>query len=809
MADRQIPMQVNENPIDGSPETSLSHGLTDPEVTRLRDRFGFNEIPEEKKNQFLRFFSYFWGPIPWMIETAALLSAILSHWEDFGIILVLLLVNSGVGFFQERKAENAIDLLKQRLAPNALVLRNGAWKDIPARELVPGDIVHIRLGNIVPGDCRLLRGKYLLLDESALTGESLPVEKKAGDLAYSSSIVRQGEMDAVVIATGEITYFGKTTRLLQEKPPRSHFQRAVVRIGNYLILLAVTLVTLVSIVSVLRSEPILETLQFALILIVAAIPAALPAVMTVTLAVGAVVLARGEAIVSRLTSIEEMAGVDILCCDKTGTLTKNSLTIGGITTFTGVTEEEVIRVAALASRIESEDPIDLAILSKEAALTPEAAGTSAPEQIDFTPFDPVSKLSRATIRDSTSRAFEVVKGAPQAIAAVTRADVDISATVDHCTLAYAEKGYRSLGVARTEPDGMWHYLGVIAIFDPPREDSAAMVAQAQNLGIQVKMVTGDHIAIAREISGKLGLGKNIILQSAFVNGKGGDLRKQLEDADGFAQVFPESKFQIVKILQEGNHIVGMTGDGVNDAPALREADAGIAVAGATDAAKSAADIVLTKPGLSVIIDAIKESRAVFRRMENYAVYRIAETVRVLIFLSLSIIILGFYPITALMIVFLAILNDLPIMMIAYDHAPIGTKPVRWQMSRIFALSTILGTLGVVSSFILLLILKVYFGLDAGTIQTLIFLKLAVAGHMTIYLARTGQQHFWERPYPSLSLFGVTEVTQIGATVIAVYGIIILPVGWMYALLIWGYALAFFLLNDLAKVKLFRFIHPYS
>jgi H+-transporting ATPase len=612
-----------------------------------------------------------------------------------------------------------------------------------------------------------------------------------------------------VEAIGENTYFGRTTHLLQVKPPRSHFQKAVVRIGNYLILLAVILVTLVSIISVLRSEPVLETLQFALILIVAAIPAALPAVMTVTLAVGAVALAKGEAIVSRLTSIEEMAGVDILCCDKTGTLTQNILSIGGISTFSAVTEAEVIHAAALASRVESEDPIDLAILSKQSSLAPEDVRTGAPEQIDFTPFDPDSKLSQATIRDSTGRTYKVAKGAPQAITALTRADPDISAQVDHCTLAYAEKGYRSLGAARTGPDGSWHYLGMIAIFDPPREDSAAMVAQAKELGVQVKMVTGDHIAIAREISGQLGLGKNIIPQSAFIGSTRADLKRQLEDADGFAQVFPESKFQIVKILQEGNHIVGMTGDGVNDAPALREADAGIAVAGATDAAKSAADIVLTRPGLSVIIDAIRESRAVFRRMENYAVYRIAETVRVLIFLSLSIILLGFYPITTLMIVFLAILNDLPIMMIAYDRAPLGTVPVRWQMSSIFALSTILGALGVVSSFLLLLILRNYFGIDDGTIQTLIFLKLAVAGHLTIYLARTGQKHFWERPYPSLSLFATTESTQVVATVLAVYGVIILPIGWLYALLIWVYALAFFLVNDLVKVKLFRFFHPYT
>jgi H+-transporting ATPase len=791
--------------VRGSPPDSHLSGLSERDVDRLREQYGTNEIAEEEKNRFLQFFTYFWGPIPWMIETAAVLSAILSHWEDFGIILVLLLINSGVGFFQERKAENAIDLLKRRLAPSALVLRNGEWKDIPARELVPGDIIHIRLGNIVPADSRLLRGKYLLLDESALTGESLPVEKKAEDLAYSSSIVRQGEMDARVEATGESTYFGRTTLLLKAKPPRSHFQRAVVRIGNYLILLAVVLVALVSSISILRSAPILETLQYALILTVAAIPAALPAVMTVTLAVGAMVLAKGEAIVSRLTSIEEMAGVDILCCDKTGTLTQNRLSIGGVTAFSGVAEEDVIRAAALASRVESEDPIDLAILSKREALSLETGGF---EQIDFVPFDPDSKLSRATIRDPDGRIFEVAKGAPQAIAALTRTGPDISKQIDRCTLLYAEKGYRSLGVAHTGTDGAWQYLGIIGIFDPPRDDSAAMVEQARNLGVEVKMVTGDHIAIAKEISKQLGLGQNIIPQSAFLDGNRTNV-SQLEEADGFAQVFPESKFQIVKILQEGNHIVGMTGDGVNDAPALREADAGIAVTGATDAAKSAADIVLTRPGLSVIIDAIRESRAVFRRMENYAVYRIAETVRVLIFLTLSIILLNFYPITALMIVFLAILNDLPIMMIAYDHAPVGTVPVRWQMSSIFALSTILGVLGVVSSFLLLLILRNYLGIDDGTIQTLIFLKLAVAGHLTIYLARTGQKHFWERPYPSLSLFATTESTQVVATVLAVYGVIILPIGWPYALLVWGYALAFFLINDIVKVRLFRIFHPYT
>ena len=373
-----------------------------------------------------------------------------------------------------------------------------------------------------------------------------------------------------------------------------------------------------------------------------------------------------------------------------------------------------------------------------------------------------------------------------------------------------ERVPRSRGSADRQYRGTWQYLGLIGLFDPPRGDSAATITEAKKLGVNVKMVTGDHIAIAKEIATKVGLGQNIIPRTALIAGDGETVpRKQLEAADGFAQVLPEDKFRVVKILQGGDHIVGMTGDGVNDAPALREADAGIAVAGATDAAKSAADIVLTKPGLSVIIDAIERSREIFRRMENYAVYRIAETVRVLIFLTLCIVLLNFYPVTALMLVVLAILNDLPIMMIAFDNAPVAGKPVRWQMNRILTLATILGILGVVSSFILLWVAREYFHLDPGVIQTLIFLKLAVAGHMTIYLARTGQQHFWERPLPAFALFGTAEITQVAATLIAIFGVFMTPIGWSLALIVWGYALGWFLINDQIKVWLFRKIHPYS
>ncbi|OPY32852.1 MAG: Copper-exporting P-type ATPase B [Methanoregula sp. PtaU1.Bin006] len=798
-----------ENVVAAGEGINPAGGLSTQEVAALREQYGFNDLPEEKKHPFLKFLGYFWGPIPWMIEIAAILSAYIAHWDDFTIIVLLLLINAFVGFFQERKAENAIELLKQRLAPSARVLRDGKWTDLPARELVPGDRVHVRLGNIVPADLQLVTGTYLLLDESALTGESLPVEKKGGDKAYSGSIVRQGEMDAVVARTGSATFFGKTTRLLQAKPPRSHFQQAVVKIGNYLILLAVVLVGTVFAVALFRSESIAGTLQFALVLVVAAIPAALPAVLTVTLAVGAMALAKKEAIVSRLTAIEEMAGMDILCSDKTGTITQNSISVGGVRAFAGIAETDVIAAAALASSRESNDPIDRAILARSDEHAGKTKAFGSATQTRFTPFDPVSKFSKASVTNTEGEKYEVAKGAPQAIAALAGTGSTDAAVLDGWITDYAKKGFRTLGVAKTGGSGHWEYLGVIGLFDPPREDSGATIAEAQRHGIRVRMVTGDHVAIAQEIAGRVGLGTNILPQSAFVKGDGPEALAQLEQADGFAQVFPENKFHIVRILQDGGHIVGMTGDGVNDAPALREADSGIAVAGATDAAKSAADIVLTKPGLSVIIDAIEQSRQIFRRMENYAVYRIAETVRVLIFLTLCIVLLNFYPVTALMIVVLAILNDLPIMMIAYDNAPVATKPVRWKMDRVLLTASILGILGVVSSFLLLWIAREYYHLDAGMIQTLVFLKLAVAGHMTIYLARTGQQHFWERPLPSLALFGTSEITQVFATLIAIYGLFMTPVGWVPALIIWGYALVWFVINDQVKVRVFRRVHPYS
>lgn len=783
--------------------TNEKIGLSSSEATKRLQQYGPNEIEEKKRHVIIAFLRYFWGPIPWMIEAAAIISALIQHWEDLGIISLLLVVNAVVGFWQENKASNAIELLKQRLAIRARVLRDGKWADLPAKDLVPGDIIRVRLGNIIPADSKLISGEYLLVDESALTGESLPVEKHQSDVAYTSSIVRQGEMNCLVFATGMNTYFGRTTRLVEEASTRSHFQKAIVRIGDYLIAIAALLVSIIVVLGLFRQQGVFELLQFGLVLTVAAIPAALPAVLSVSMAVGAEALAKKEAIVSKLVAIEEMAGVDVLCADKTGTITKNELTVGELKPFGMHTEKDVILTATLASREEDKDPIDDTILAKARVLDGMPSLIASYKVISFKPFDPVSKRTEAKVQDSSRRSFQISKGAPQAILSLVQNRESIERDLTTSVNQFAAKGYRALGVARTDNQGNWQYLGLIALYDPPREDSAETIATAESMGMQVKMVTGDHIAIAEEVSRLVGLGTNIVTAASIIDKTDDEAEQIAERADGFAEVFPEHKYRIVDLLQKKQHIVCMTGDGVNDAPALKKADAGIAVAGATDAAKSAADVVLTKPGLSVIIDAVKESRKIFQRMTNYAIYRINETIRVLAFVTLSIIVFQFYPVTALMIVLLALLNDMPIMTIAYDNVKYSKSPEKWDMRTLLSIATFLGAIGVVSSFGLLYIGLVVLHLNSAVLQSFIYLKLSVAGHFALFVART-KGPFWSiRPAKPLLLAVI--LTQLTATIITVYGILLPAMGLSLALFVWGYAFASFLIQDFLKVRFFKFL----
>lgn len=781
--------------------TDLETGLSQAEVTHRLSEHGLNALAEKRTSLFTKFLSFFWGPIPWMIEVAAVLSAAVQRWEDFTIIVIMLLINAGVGFWEEFKADNAIAALKKTLALKAHVLRDSAWRDIAAQRLVPGDIILVRLGNIIPADVKLVEGEYLSVDQSALTGESLPVDKAVGDTAYSSSIAKMGEMKAMVTATGAETYFGRTAKLVESAGAASHFQRAVLRIGNFLILTTIGLVALILTVALFRHDPLVETILFALILTVAAIPVALPAVLSVTMAVGAVRLARMKAIVSRLVSIEEMAGMDILCSDKTGTLTKNELTLGEPVAITAKGAEEIILAAALASRAESPDAIDQAVMKG----LKNASALNDYDVLKFEPFDPVRKRADADISGKGGE-FRVAKGAPQAILDLVGADSALEAQVSEYTDTLAAKGYRTLGVARSNPDGKWQYLGLLPLFDPPRDDALQTIHRARAMGLDVRMVTGDHVAIAREIAGKLDLGTKIVAADEAFD-KDGQRRDgtKIETADGYAQVFPEHKFKIVQELQAHGHIVGMTGDGVNDAPALKQADVGIAVSGATDAARAAADLVLTDVGLSVITRAIEEARKIFERMNSYAVFRIAETIRVLLFMTLSILVFNFYPVTAVMIVLLAILNDFPIMMIAYDNAPVAERPVRWDMHRVLTLSIVLGVVGVIETFLLFWFVDDYLAIPRDVIQTIIFLKLLVAGHLTLYVARN-EGWFWERPWPNWKLLVTTETTQVIGTLAAVYGWSVTPIGWKYALAIWAYALIWIPIENAAKIYVFRMIH---
>lgn len=796
---KSIPMDKLQEELSSS-----SDGLTEEEAKKRLKKYGANEIKEKKSNILLKFLSYFWGPIPWMIEAAVILSAVAGHWPDFFIILLLLFANSLVGFFEEREAGNAIDALKAKLAVKARVKRDGKWGNPVSRELVPGDLIRLRLGDIVPADARLLGSDSLEVDQSALTGESLPINCGAGEAIFSGSIIRKGETEAIVYATGANTYFGKTAQLVQEAHTVSHFQKAILKIGNYLIVLAIILVAIIIAVAIYRGDPILTTLQFALVLTVAAIPVAMPTVLSVTMAVGARLLAKKQVIVSKLVAIEELAGVDILCADKTGTLTQNKLTLGEPFTVGDASSELVILYGALASRAENNDTIDLAVLDG----LKDKKSLEGYELLHFMPFDPVHKRTEATVNDKDGNEFKVTKGAPQVILGLSAKADELKPSVDKAVNEFATRGYRSLGVAKSDGNGEWQFIGVLPLFDPPREDAKSTIATALSMGVKIKMVTGDALAIAKETARKLGMGNHILDAVILGDSKkeeNPEVAKSIEEADGFAQVFPEHKFHIVDVLQKHSHIVGMTGDGVNDAPALKKADCGIAVSGATDAARSAADIVLMTPGLSVIIDAIKESRRIFQRMNSYAIYRISETLRVLLFMTLSILVFNFYPVTAVMIVMLALLNDGAILSIAFDNVHYKNQPEAWNMPMVLGVSTVLGIIGVVSAFGLFYLAERVFHLDRELIQTLMYLKLSVAGHLTIFLTRT-RGAFWTIR-PAKALWMAVIGTQIIATFIAVYGLFMTPLGWGWAAFIWGYALAWFLLNDRVKLLAYRLFDP--
>ncbi len=793
--------------------TDPKQGLTASEAASRLKKYGLNAIEEKKKSALTAFLSYFIGPIPWMIEAAAFMALLVKDFMDVAIILGLLLFNALLGFLEEHAASNALEALKKSLALKARVLREGQWEEIEAKFLVPGDVIHLYLGDVVPADCTLIQGDYLSIDQAALTGESLPVDKKVKDQVYSGSIVKQGEMVAEVTATGNQTFFGRTAKLVARAGNVSHFQKAVLNIGNFLILLAValTVILIADRLFAMRGHmdhiALLKLGELVLILLVASVPVAMPAVLSVTMALGAKMLADKKAIVSRLESIEELAGIDVLCSDKTGTLTMNQLTLGDVVPWGNTDTETLILFGSLASKAEDKDPLDLAIIET----LKDKSVLKTYQQEKYMPFDPVSKRSEAIIKSPDQQTFRVTKGAPQVIISLAKLDGNALKKATEMVDHFAAQGYRTLAVARSEEKGdSWTFCGLIPLFDPPRSDSKETIVQAGEYGVEVKMVTGDNEAIAKEIAQKLGLGTKILPANRLFPGdiiKGEiplDADKKVENADGFAQVFPEHKYAIVRLLQKDQHIVGMTGDGVNDAPALKQADIGIAVSGATGAARAAAALILTAPGLSVIIDGIAEARRIFQRMTSYVLYRITMTLDIMGFVVLASIHYGFFPLTALMLIALALLDDIPIMTIAFDNAKVDSNPMKWQMGKVLTLSSVLGLTAVIQSFFLLYLGDAYFHLPQAQLQTMMFLQLISGGHLMLFVVRSARA-FWKPPYPNSKLFLATVGTQIFAVFMCGLGWLVESIAWSMIGWVWIYNFGWMVVQDIIKIGLYKFI----
>jgi len=834
------------------------NGLSEKEAEIRLKKYGLNEIQEKEEPFIKRILKRFLNPISIMIEIAAFLSVLVKKWEDFTVILIMLIINVGVDLWHEYKAVSALKVLKSKISKRARVLREGVWKEIDAKYLVPGDVIKIRIGDIVPADIKIIKSENLAVDESMITGESLPVNKKKGDVVYMNSIVKKGEAIAEVLNTGVNTFFGKAVKLVAkaERQKKSHFQEMVIKVGNFLIIVTIFIVLAIIIVELLKGRNFLEILRYSLILTVAAIPVALPAVLTVTMAIGALNLSRKDVIVSKLSSIEELAGVDILCADKTGTLTYNKMTIKEIFPYNS-NKKEVIFYAGLASKEEDQDPLEIPIFNE---LKKESLYNLLKKfkVLNFIPFDPSIKRTEATVKSEKGEILIITKGAPQVILELCKLNDEEKQKIEKKVMEFAEKGFRTIAVAiKKENDEKFKFVGLISFYDPPRKDAKEYVSLLRNYGVDIKMITGDHLAIAKYIAKILGIGdkiyrikdikekeniyliltelisKALIKKFEYVSEKVAEkeaqkivelVKKELKDkniseavikkheseiieiiekANGFAEVLPEDKYYIVDKLQKNKHIVGMTGDGVNDAPALKKADCGIAVANATDAARAAADIVLLKPGIKVIVDGIKIARKIFARMKSYTIYRIAETIRIIGFISLSIIFFNFYPITAVMIILLALLNDIPILSIAYDNVKISRDPVKWDMGEILLMSSVLGLAGIISSFFFVYLAFKWFNLPLNVIQTLVFLKLAIKGHGTLYNVRT-MNRIWTKPWPSPILWVATFSTRIIATIIGIFGFgLLTPVSWKWAMAVWGYALIWLLLNDEIKVAVWK------
>ncbi|EIN08166.1 plasma-membrane proton-e [Punctularia strigosozonata HHB-11173 SS5] len=815
------------------------NGLTDEEAARRLGIFGPNKLESEEQNPFLQFLSFMWNPLSWVMEAAALVAIALSNgehrppdWYDFVGIVLLLFINSAIGFYEERNAGNAVKALMDSLAPKAKVKRSDKWREIESSDLVPGDMISFKIGDIVPADCRLTEAINVSIDQAALTGESLPQSKKLGDQCFSGSTCKQGEAEGVVISTGPNTFFGRAASLVgQDDDTTGHLQKILAQIGSFC-LISIGLFVLLEIVILYPAfhYTYRRGLDNILVLLIGGIPIAMPTVLSVTLAVGAQQLAKHKAIVTRITAIEELAGVTILCSDKTGTLTTNKLTIdrGTIKTYGPFSPEDVILLAAYASRTENQDAIDQCVVNAIGDTSRARAGIKL---LDFKPFNPVDKRTEITYREeATGKLKRVTKGMTGIIIELcTRNKTDeIENRLEADVEEFATRGLRALAVAYEELDGQdpegegngFELIGLLAIFDPPRDDTKQTIDDALALGVKVKMVTGDQLAIAKETGRRLGLGDHmypakVLKEGPAPGGKHASLDEMIMDADGFAGVFPEHKYEIVKRLQGLGHLCAMTGDGANDAPALSRANVGIAVEGATDAARGAADIVLTEPGLSTIVHAIRGSRIIFQRMRNYSIYACAVTIRIVVCFA----ILAFaykFDFPPFMILIIALLNDGTIMTLSVDRVLPSMTPDSWDLGEIFAYAVAYGLWLTLSTIALVIIIiettffQDKFGVtleNTGTVDhndrelhMIVYLQVAIISQALIFVTRSHSFFFMERP--SFALMGAFGIAQLISSIIAVYAnwgftkVHGISGGWVGIVWIWD--IIWFLPLDLIK-----------
>ncbi|MDE2333936.1 MAG: plasma-membrane proton-efflux P-type ATPase [Rhodospirillales bacterium] len=756
-------------------------GLSEAEAVRRRERFGLNAIAERRSNALLQFGRKFWGPIAWMLEAAALLQLLLGKPGEAAIVAALLAVNAGIGFIEEGRAGRALDLLRRRLVAMARVRRDGAWRTVPASELVPGDLVHLRMGDLSPADIALREG-HVLLDQSALTGESVPVEAGPGALAYAAAIVRRGEATGVVTATGAATFFGRTAELVRSAHAKGHLQTTILGIVRILAAVDAVLIALLLLYAAWADLPLRDVLPFALILLVASVPAALPATFTLATALGAAELAREGVLTARLQAIEEAAGMDVLCTDKTGTLTENRLRLAASRPSEGVPEAELLRRAVMACDAATQDPLDLAILAG-------AGEVVLPPRTGFEPFDPARRYALGRFAEDGADIL-VAKGAAEAVAALC-ADPPLFAAAE---AELATDGARVLAVAAGPAAGQMRFLGLLALEDPPRADSARLVAGLRALGVRVVMATGDALATATAIARRVG-----------IEGGTGDAAALAEAGDPlrlgvFARVLPEHKIALVRRLQAAGHVVGMTGDGVNDAPALRQAEVGIAVASATDVARAAAGIVLTSPGLVDALAAVRTSRAIYQRMLTYTINKIMKTLEIAVFLSLGVILTGQFVITPLLIVLLLFTNDFVTMTIATDRVVPSPRPDRWDVRGLMTTGGALAAGVLVLSFAVFFAGRDWLGLPLAQLQTLVFVMLVATGQGNVYLVRE-RGPFW-RSAPSRWLMASSAADLVVVVTMATTGVLMAPVALALLLALLGVVAVYLLVLDRAKLWLF-------